>query len=136
MPALSLSLSKPFKNVLLSRRIQNFFKRELFRVSVGLNFVWSLSTHHTHETQKKKGRDFFPFRERGGRSILEKFKGAAEQATRRARSPFFFARCFLWSTALFLGAKGRRREREREIFRLSHVEKDTFFLLREIFSRY
>jgi len=99
-------------------------------------FFWSLSTHHTHETQKKKGR------EREISSLFEseeEYFGEVQRSGRTSntpRSPFFFARCFLWSTALFLGAKGRRRERERERFRLSHVEKDTFFLLREIFSRY
>jgi len=111
----------------------------LFAIAVFLQSKFCLvSFYASHARNAKEKRQ----REREISSLFEseeEYFGEVQRSGRTSntpRSPFFFARCFLWSTALFLGAKGRRREREREIFRLSHVEKDTFFLLREIFSRY
>jgi len=98
-------------------------------------FFWSLSTHHTHETQKKKGR------EREISSLFEseeEYFGEVQRSGRTSntpRSPFFLLAVFSGRRRFFWARRGEE-ERERERFRLSHVEKDTFFLLREIFSRY
>jgi hypothetical protein len=116
MPALSLSLSKPFKNVLLSRRIQNFFKRELFRVSVGLNFVWSLSTHHTRNAKEKRQREreissLFESEEEGvfWRSSKER------QNKRHAALAVLFCSLFSLVDGAFSGREGeKKRERERD----------------------
>ena len=100
------------------------------------NFVFLVSFYASHarnaKEKRQRERDFFPFRERGGvfwRSSKER------QNKQHAALAVLFCSLFSLVDGAFSGREGEKK-RERERFRLSHVEKDTFFLLREIFSRY
>ena len=102
------------------------------------NFVFLVSFYASHARNAKEKRQ----REREISSLFEseeEYFGEVQRSGRTSDTPralaVLFCSLFSLVDGAFSGREGEKK-RERERFRLSHVEKDTFFLLREIFSRY